>query len=93
MNQFIIHNAYAESRVIERELVDKTGLTLHGNNPYTLMLQIRTRTEKQGRMATCALTKAQCLELAAKLQEFSIGLDYEAPNIARHSQVRESGNG
>lgn len=76
MKQLFIAKPRARSEIIDRARVEP-GLTLHDNNPYSLTLQIRTRTKKQGRMSLCSLTKADCLELALRLLEFSRDLEIE----------------
>jgi len=68
MHRLFIKKHFAKSEVIDRAYVEDQGVSLHRNSPFDLCLQIRTHTDKQGRMSLVHLTKAECLELATRLQ-------------------------
>ena len=63
MAEFMAVSRYAEDHVVRHENVPETGLRVYRDSPDTITVQVRTRTDKQGRVASVALTWAKAREL------------------------------
>jgi hypothetical protein len=65
--ELFIENEYARSEVLEVGLVQKKGLRCYRNSPSDLIVQLRTATDKQGRMTNIHLEKFEAVKLANHL--------------------------
>lgn len=77
MENFFIAKPHCQSHVIERSYVDEPGLRIFKNSPFDVIVQIRTRTEKQGRMSNVYLSRAECLAVAEQLKNLAMQLQDE----------------
>jgi len=62
--EFFVENSYTDSRLIDHDLVKQKGLRAYRNSPGTVRLQLRTATDKQGRISGINLTFTQARELS-----------------------------
>jgi hypothetical protein len=77
-DQILLNKPYAESRVISPkhpvpDEVDQ-ALRIYRDSPFTITLQVRTRTGKQKRISQCTVTKQQAKDIAAYLLRVAEGL-------------------
>jgi hypothetical protein len=77
MTPVFIPNRFARSDVIERAYVDEPGLSVYRSSPYCVVLQVRTRTPKQGRISLVCLTREDCELLAERLTQAAAELEIE----------------
>jgi hypothetical protein len=81
MTEILLKKPYAESRVIspKHPVPDEfdQALRIYRDSPYTIMLQVRTRTGKQKRISSCTVTKQEAKDIAAYLLQTAEGLNEE----------------
>lgn len=67
-DQLFYPNQYADSRPIDlSHVLDNVGLRVYRDSPFSITVQVRSRTQAQGRVSTTRITRQQALELAAYL--------------------------
>lgn len=64
-DQILIKSRYANSRAIDIwNVLDNEGLRVYRDSPFSITIQVRTSTPKQGRISGMSVTAAQAREIA-----------------------------
>jgi len=67
-DQILINSKYAYSRVIDKASTQgNKGLRVYRDTPFTIHVQVRTSTDKQGRISGLSVTRQQAIEIAEYL--------------------------
>lgn len=67
-DQILYRSKYARSNTVDLPtILDNEGLRVYRDSPYSIHVQVRTRTEKQGRISGLSISRKQALDLAEYL--------------------------
>lgn len=68
MEQVLIKSRYAQSHETDIcNVLDSVGLRVYRDSPFTIHVQVRTRTEKRGRVSGLSVSAKEAREIAAYL--------------------------
>lgn len=67
-DQVLIKSQYAASKPTDiTNVIDNVGMRVYRDSPYSINVQIRSKTGKKGRISSLCVNQAQAREIAAYL--------------------------
>lgn len=90
-DQVIIKSDFARSKEVDlHNVIDSIGLRVYRDTPFSIHVQVRTRTDKRGRVSGLSITADQAREVAEYLLKKADELrDYAAEQLAARASDQE----